>query len=69
MTRSRDRSTIRKGQFVTKDLSREFPEFEDVLQSAGPVPSAAELAAYWTREAEREQLAAQLKRRTARQRK
>ena len=40
-------------------------EFDDVIKSAGPVPSAIDLAEFWLKRAEQEQRAADLKRRSA----
>ncbi|WLB64666.1 hypothetical protein QIH96_05320 [Bradyrhizobium japonicum] len=52
------KDAIRKGTFLTSTqrtsdlkLAREFPEMAEMLQSAGPVPSAASLAKYWAEQA------------------
>jgi len=46
-------------------LGREFEHFADVIEAAGPVPAAAELARNWARTAELEQRLADLKQRVA----
>lgn len=62
------RDKIRKGMYLTstprpnsKKLQREFPEMSDALALAGRVPSAADLAVHWARQAELEQRLADLK--------
>jgi hypothetical protein len=67
------RAKIKKGAFLTIDcpaprsqnLTSKFPEFENVLEAAGPVPSAADLAKHWERQAELEAQLADLQRRAA----
>ena len=67
-TLGRDTSKIRRGVFLTstprssaRNLQREFPEMSDALAFAGRVPSAADLAVHWARQAELEQRLADLK--------
>jgi hypothetical protein len=68
-TIGKDSSGIRRGAFMTstpvtrsnKNLQVEFPDMADVIASAGRVPSAADLAVHWARQAELEQRLADLK--------
>jgi hypothetical protein len=63
------RDRIAKGKFMTVDavvdrpakIEKQFPEMAGAIEAAGRLPTAADLAQHWARQAELEQRVADLK--------